>query len=120
MSFSKFGGNLFSSLNFDHFPFLCQLSQERAIYLKRTPYYPLFERTFETAKIFVMEGSKQVLVKVMLFQLREHVHPQDGAMPIFYESKSSLLVLSVGVSFVLKIFWKFDKNFKNSISGWTL
>ena len=114
MSFSKFGGILFSSLNFDHFPFLCQLSQERAIYLKRTPYYPLFERTFETAKIFVMEGSKQVLVKVMLFQLREHVHPQDGAMPTFFhESSSPLLVLSIDVSFVLKFFWKGNKNFKN-------
>ena len=83
MSFSKFGGILFSSLNFDHFPFLCQLSQERAIYLKRTPYYPLFERTFETAKIFVMEGSKQVLVKVMLFQFLGPCHAQDGAMPNF-------------------------------------
>ena len=26
-------------------------------------------------------------------------------------------MLSIGVSFVLKFFWKFDKNFKNSISG---
>ena len=83
MSFSKFGGILFSSLNFDHFPFLCQLSYEGGVYLKGTPYHPLFERTFETARIFVMEGSKQVLVKVMLFQLREHVHPQDDAMLTF-------------------------------------
>ena len=76
------------------------------------------ENSFETGRISVMEGSRQVLVKVMLFQLRERVHPQDGAMPnFFYESKSSLLVLSIGVSFVLKFFWKFDKNFKNSISG---
>ena len=78
----------------------------------------MFERTFETARIFVMEGSKQVLVKVMLFQLREHVHPQDGAMPTFFhESSSPLLVLSIDVSFVLKFFWKGDKNLKNWTSG---
>ena len=78
----------------------------------------MFERTFETAKIFVMEGSKQVLVKVMLFQLREHVHPQDGAMLTFFHKWSSpLLVLSIDVSFVLKFFWKGDKNFKNWTSG---
>ena len=61
-----------------------------------------------------MEGSRQVLVKVILLQLRERVHPQDGATPsFFYESRSSLLVLSIDVSFVLKFFWKGDKNFKN-------
>ena len=50
-----------------------------------------------------MEGSRQVLVKVMLFQLRERVHPQDSAMPsFFYESRSSVLLLSIEVSFVLK------------------
>ena len=76
------------------------------------------ENSFETGRISVMEGSRQVLVKVMLFQLRERVQPQGGAMPnFFYESKSSLLVLSIGVSFVLKFFGKFDKSFKNSISG---
>ena len=91
MSFSKFGGILFSSLNFDHFPFLCQLSQEGGIYLKRTPYYPLFERTFETAKIFVMEGSKQVLVKVMLFQLQVYGLPEENATHIQSTFKSSIL-----------------------------
>ena len=61
-----------------------------------------------------MEGSRQVLVKVMLFQLRERVHPQDGATPSFFnESRSSLLVLSIDVSFLLKLFWKGDKNFEN-------
>ena len=81
---------------------------------QKTPYYPLFERSFETARIFVREGSRQVLVKVMLFQLRDHVHPQDGAMPTFFcESRSPLLVLSIDVSFVLKFFWKGDKNFRN-------
>ena len=74
----------------------------------------MFERSFETARILVMEGSEQVLVKLMLFQLRQHAHPQDGAMPSFsHESRSPLLVLSIDVPFVLKFFWKGDKNFKN-------
>ena len=61
-----------------------------------------------------MECSRQVLVKLMLFQLRECVHPQDGAMPsFFYESRSSLLMLSIDVSFVLKFFRKCDKSFNN-------
>ena len=37
-----------------------------------------------------MEGSKQVLVKVMLFYLREHVHPQDGAMLTFFITEVAL------------------------------
>ena len=31
-------------------------------YLKRKPYYSLFERNFETEQIFAMEGSRRVLV----------------------------------------------------------
>ena len=66
-----------------------------------------------SSRIFVMEGSRQVLVKVMLFQLRECVLPQDGAKPsFFYESRNYLLVLSIDVSFVLKAFLKVEKNFK--------
>ena len=62
-----------------------------------------------------MEGSRQVLVKVMLFQLRKHPHPQDCATPSFsHESSSPLLVLSIDVSFVSKFFWKGDDNFKKS------
>ena len=54
----------------------------------------------------------------MLFQLREHVCPQDGAMLTFFHKWSSpLLVLSIDVSFVLKFFWKGDKNLKNWTSG---
>ena len=65
-----------------------------------------------------MEGFRQALEKVMLFQLREHVHPQDGAMLTFFHKLSSpLLVLSIDVSFVLKFFWKGDKNFKNRTNG---
>ena len=72
------------------------------------------ENSFETGRISVMEGSRQVLVKVMLFQLRERLYPQDGAPPgILYESRSSLLMLSIDVSFVLKFLWKGEKNFKN-------
>ena len=76
------------------------------------------ENSFEIGRIFVMEGSRQVLVKVMLFQSREPVHPQEGTMSIFFnKSRSSLLVLSIDVSFVSKFFWKGDKNFKNVTSG---
>ena len=57
-----------------------------------------------------MEGSRQVLVKLKLFQLRERVQPWDGTTPsFFYESRSSLLVLSINVSFVLKFFWKLKR-----------
>ena len=31
-----------------------------------------------------MKGSRRVLVKVVLFQLRGRVHPQDDATPNFY------------------------------------
>ena len=65
------------------------------------------ENSFENGRISVMEGSRQVLVKVKLFQLKERVQPWDGTTPsFFYESRSSLLVLSINVSFVLKSFWK--------------
>ena len=42
-----------------------------------------------------MTGSTRVLVKIVLFQLRGHVHPQNDAMPnIFPDSESLLLGLS--------------------------
>ena len=78
-------GNLLYSqrqlLTFDHklaspclerltLAFLSQLSQKRFIYLKRKPYYPLFERSFETERIFAMKDSRPVLVKPVLFQTR--------------------------------------------------
>ena len=34
------------------------------MYFKRKPFYPLFERSFETGQIFAMEGSRLVLVEV--------------------------------------------------------
>ena len=48
-----------------------------------------------------MKGSKRVLVKVVLFQLRGHGHPQDDATTnSFANSKDSILGLSNEVSFV--------------------
>ena len=41
------------------------------------------ENSFETERISVIEGSRQVLGKVMLFQLREPIHPH----PSFFISK---------------------------------
>ena len=60
--------NFFWTLSFDGSPFLGQLRQEKVIYLKRKPYYPLFESSFEIGRIFAMEGSRQVLVEGVLFQ----------------------------------------------------
>ena len=48
----------------------------------------------------------------------ERVHPQDSATPsFFYELRSSLSVLSIDVSFVLKCLWKDDRSFRNLTSG---
>ena len=61
----------------------------------------LFQRSFETGRIFVMKGSRRVLVKVVLFQLRGPGHPQDDATPNFFAiSKRPILGLSNEVSFV--------------------
>ena len=60
-----------------------------------------FERSFETGRISVMKGSRRVLVKVVLFQLRGCGHPQDDAKPKFSaNSKRPILGLSNEVSFV--------------------
>ena len=54
-----------------------------------------------------MKGSRQVLVKLVLFQLRERGHPQDDAMPNFFaDSKCPIWGLSNEVSFVPEIFGK--------------
>ena len=59
------------------------------------------ESSLKTGKISVMRDSRQVLVKVVLFQLRVHGHPQDNATPSFFpDSKSSILGLLKEVSFV--------------------
>ena len=64
----------------------------------------LFESNTETGRISVMKGSTEVLVKVVLFQLRGRGHPQNDATPnIFPDSKSLLLGLSNEVSFAPEI-----------------
>ena len=66
----------------------------------------LFESNTETGRISVMKGSRQVLVKVMLFQLRGRGHPKDDATPNFFaNSERPILGLSNEVSFVPEILW---------------
>ena len=66
-----------------------------------------FERSFETGRISVMKGSRRVLVKVVLFQLRGRGHPKDDATPnSFADSKRPISGLSNEVSFVPEILWK--------------
>ena len=65
------------------------------------------KRNFETGRIPVMRGSRRVLVKVVLFQLRGCGHPQDDATPyLFANSECPILGLSNEVSFVPEILWK--------------
>ena len=60
-----------------------------------------FESNTETGRISVTKGSRQILVKLALFQLREHGHLRDDAMPNFFpDSKNFILGLSNDVSFV--------------------
>ena len=66
-----------------------------------------FEGTFETGRISVMKGSRRVLVKVVLFQLRGRSQPQNDATANFFEnSKRPILGLTNEVSFVPEILWK--------------
>ena len=56
------------------------------------------ETSFEIGGKPVMEGSRRVLVKLLLLQLGGCGHPQDGATPsLFPDSKSSILGLSIDV-----------------------
>ena len=67
------------------------------------------ERIFETRRVSITRGFTQVLVKVVLFQLRGRGHPQDDAKPNFFaDSKRPILGLSNEVSFVPEILWKDD------------
>ena len=43
-----------------------------------------FESNTETGRISVMKGSRRVLVKVVLFQLRGHSQPQNDATANFF------------------------------------
>ena len=54
-----------------------------------------------------MKGSRGVLVKVMLFQLKGRGHPQDDATANFFaNSKRPILGLSNEVSFIPELLWK--------------
>ena len=65
------------------------------------------ENRFKIESSTIMRGSRGLLVKVMLFQLDGHGHPQDDDMPSFFpDSKNSIAGLSNEVSFVSEIFWK--------------
>ena len=60
-----------------------------------------FESRTKTGKISDMRAFRWVLVKVVFFQLREHGHPQDDAMPNFFpDFEIIILELSNEVSFV--------------------
>ena len=63
-----------------------------------------FENNTETGRIFIMKGSRRVLVKVVLSQLKGHSQPQNDATPnLFANSKRPKLGLSNEVSFVPEI-----------------
>merc|ERR1712020_560516 len=95
------------TLNLDGSSFPGQLRQERVIYLKRKPYNVPFESNTETGRISVMKGSRQVLVKVVFFQLRgRSQHQNDATVNFVANSKRPILGLSNEVSFVLEILWK--------------
>ena len=72
------------------------------------------ESSLKTGKISVMRDSRQVLVKVVLFQLKGCGHPQNNATPSFFpDSKSSILGLSNKVSYLTEYFWKDCENQEN-------
>ena len=105
MSFSKSGRTLFSSFNFEDSLFLSQLTQERVIYLFRKPRIVVHETSFEIGGKPVMEGSRRVLEKLLLFQLDGCGHPQDDATPSFFpDSTNPLIRLSNEVSFVSEFY----------------
>ena len=55
--------------------------------------------------------QKQGSIELKFLLYTTPVHPQEDGTPNFFnESRSSLLVLSIDVSFVSKNFWKGDKN----------
>ena len=66
-----------------------------------------FESNTETGRISVMKGSRTVLVKVVLFQLRGRSQPKnDATANLFKNSERPILGLSNEVSFVPEILWK--------------
>ena len=96
----------FYTLKVDGAPFPGLLRQKRVMYLKRKPYNMQFESNTETERISVIRGCRQVLVKVVLFQLRGPGCPQDDTTPNFFlDSKGPMLGLSNEVSFVYELYW---------------
>ena len=72
---------------------------------------PIVWKKFWNRKNFLMEGFTLILLKVKLFHLRGHGHPQGGATPSFStDSKSCILGLSNEVSFVSRFLWKRFEN----------
>ena len=71
----------------------------------------MFERSFEIGRILVMKGSRQILVKEVLFCLGGRGQLHNNATPSFSpDSKSSILGLSNEVSFVSRFLWKKGEN----------
>ena len=69
------------------------------------------ESTLKNGNISIMRDSRQILVEVVLFQLRGHGHPQDDSMPSFFpDLKKSITGLSNKVSFVSEFFRKVYQN----------
>ena len=69
-----------------------------------------FESNTETGRISVMKGSRQVLVKVVLFQLRGRGQPQDDATPnLFADSKRPISGLQMRYHLFQKFFGKVVK-----------
>ena len=70
----------------------------------------LLEKNTETGRISVMKGSRRVLVKVVLYQLRGRGHPQDDATTNFFaNSKRPILGLLNAVSLFQNFFRKMVK-----------
>ena len=77
----------------------------------------MFEKSFEIGRTCVMEGSRWILVKVVLFQLRGCGHPQGDAMPNFFpDSKSTIIGLSNEASFVSRYYCKISENWEKEES----
>ena len=109
-----FSRHFFWTSRFNSSQFQSQLRWERVIYLKRKPYNVPFESNTETGRISVMRGSRRVLVKVVLFQLRGPGHPQDDTTPNFFpDSNSPMLGLSNEVSFVSELYQEDGQNNKS-------
>ena len=105
-------------LNIEYLPFLSQLTQKRVMYLFRKPWIVVNEKSCEIGGKTVMERSRWLLVKLLLFQCNMCGQPQDDATPSFFpDLNSSILGLSFNVWFVLELFWKGAENIKNVIRG---